>query len=125
MLDRPAGLDDVGVRSAFESVVSQLTEHLRVAQGARRLVDNVVVAERGSAPGAEPGQVPTDEVVATERLGFVELWFDDRVWGRELLAAEPVRRLLVESPFAPDRILGYEVAERVPHDRRPVEGEDA
>ncbi|WP_158647991.1 hypothetical protein [Nocardioides houyundeii] len=119
VLDRPDDLGPTEAASAFESLLAGLVTGLREAQGARRLVANVVVAERGSAPGREPGQIPTDETLPTRRLGFVELWFDDRVWGREHLGSQPVRRLLTDSPFAPDRLVGYEVAERVAHDRRP------
>lgn len=55
------------------------------AFGARLLLVNTVVAEGRTEPVAVEGQRPTGELGPTDKLAYLECYFDHRRWGREAL----------------------------------------
>lgn len=121
VLDRPPGIEGESARAATTTVIAGLAELLASAYGARLMVANLVKLERENVAMREPGQRPTGIVLGdTRRIAFVEIWFDDQVWGDEFFAREDVRSLIFGSVFTPGSVAGYHVLARTLHDRRSM-----
>ncbi|MDT9591637.1 hypothetical protein RDV89_01065 [Nocardioides zeae] len=119
VVDRPERLDPRAAATALEELVARVADAFAEQYGARRLVDNRVLREGENVALAEPGQKPTGRTVeGSRRMAYLELYLDHQVWGEELFAGPALRGLLEDSPFAPDSVTAYHLAERAPHDRR-------
>jgi len=114
-LDRAPGVD----AAAASAVVARAADALRDATGARLVLANEVLAERASRPLDEPGQgLPGEALPATDKLAFLELYFDHADWGRAFFAScrTVVDELCWDETIARGAV--YEVEERCGIDRR-------
>lgn len=119
VLDRPDELRPEEAVAAAEGVERRLAELFANAYGARLMVVNQVLSEVAYDPLREPGQLingrPPQE---SDRLAYIELYFDHEHLGEEFFATSEVLATVRESPFAPTGAAAYHVLERAGHDKR-------
>ncbi len=85
--------------------------------GLRRVALNLVNSEAETEPLEEEGQQPTGALLpATEKVAYLEVYFDHDEWGDPLFARDDVRELLKDPFFAVAS--GYKVDEQCGLDRR-------
>lgn len=119
VLDRPEGGDAEQAADAVAEVTDTVSTALERSYGARLLVANRVLCERENVAMREPGQRPTGRILPdSTRLAFLEIWFDEQIWGEEFFCRPELLALQTSSVFAPAAITAYRVDERSPHDRR-------
>jgi hypothetical protein len=87
------------------------------AFGIRRISLNLVDGEAETGALDEEGQLITGRLLPeTDKVAFLEVYFDHEEWGDGLFAQDGLRELLVDPFFAVAR--GYKIDERCGLDRR-------
>ena len=85
--------------------------------GLRRVALNLVRREAATEPMEEEGQRITDRVLPeTDKVAYLEVYFDHEEWGDPIFARDDIRLLLQDPFFA--KVSGYKVDERCGLDRR-------
>ena len=119
VLDRPSGLDRAAALAVLEEVENGLRELLEHAYGARLMASNRVLSESEYDDLREPGQGITSRLVdESQRLAYLEIYFDHQEWGEEFFAREDVQSLVRRPELGPGWVSGYHVLERAGHEKR-------
>lgn len=118
VLDLPENTEREVGEAAVDRVEQGLASLLDDAYGARLMSSNRVLSESVYTDRREPRQGITGRVTDSDRLAYLELWFDHQAWGEEFFAQPRVLELLVDGGFAPGASAAYHVLERIGHDKR-------
>jgi hypothetical protein len=115
-VDRPDPVPHERAAVAFDRLVAVLEATCGAAFGTRLLRVNRVLTEYGTEPVVEPGQRGTGRALpVTTKVGFVELYVDDRRWGDPLFDVTGVAEALADPHL--DRPRVRQVVERCGLDR--------
>lgn len=115
--DRFADSPAAEAHGRFADITERLSSGWPETFGLRRVLANTVLSESKAIPIEEPGQQLTDELlVETTKVGYLQFYFDDPVWGERYFERPEVRKVLVDPSFAVAN--GYHVSERCCFDKR-------
>jgi hypothetical protein len=84
--DRPASVDPASAWQAFIGLAGRVEELMHGAFGARLLHLNRVLSELDCEPLDVEGQRPIGLLPTTNRVGYIEAYFDHPRWGEEAMA---------------------------------------
>ncbi|TYL54969.1 hypothetical protein FXB39_05030 [Nocardioides sp. BGMRC 2183] len=119
IFDRPVSVDRADAEAAVVEVGHRLSGLLAGAYGARLMVNNRVLSEFEYDDMREPGQrITSRRKPGSERMAYVEIYFDHQEWGEEFFASDDVGGLMVAAGFGPDDVAGYHALERAGLDVR-------
>jgi hypothetical protein len=84
-VDADPRADPEQAAAAWHATVDTVHDAMAAAFGARLLLVNDVLGEGVTEPVAVEGQAPTGVIGPTDKLGYLECYFDHERWGREAL----------------------------------------
>lgn len=119
-VDRPAGATSITCDNLLTDLGATLTEEAATRFGARQVCCSRVLAELAAEAVEEEGQRATDQPIAdTDKVGYIEIYFDDERWGADLFKSPKVLTALRDPSLL---CKTYVIEERCGVDRRAPTG---